>query len=63
MVQAVVQQQKRNSQLPKIVPGTANLRLHVYLLKRRSAGEVEWTVKPYSPGKEQKSKLVKCLAE
>lgn len=59
----MVQQQKRNLQLPKIVPGTANLCLYVYLLKRRSAGEMESTVKLYSPGKEQKSKLVKCLAE
>lgn len=36
---------------------------YIYFLKRSSAGEMESAVKLYSPGKEQKSKLVKCLAE
>lgn len=37
--------------------------LFIYFLKRSSAGEMESAVKLYSPGKEQESKLVKCLAE
>lgn len=54
---------ERSVQLPETLPGTVNSCLYIYLLEGGSAGDMESTVKPYPPGKAQKSKLVRSLAE